>query len=568
MQAKFALFVWYIFTKWLSLPEPTRVQRDICEWLQSGPRRRMVQAFRGVGKSWLTALYVIWRLWRDPQLSIMIVSATEQKAIEIATFIRDIIELVPMLQHLRPKGNQRSAVLAFDVGPARPKQSPSIRAAGIGGQLTGGRADIIVPDDIEIPKNSDTEVKREQLEDATREFAAIMKPAPPGAESDTEVVYLGTPQTAESIYTRLPGKGYSIRVWPARYPTAELLKNYDCLAPMLQADLESNPHLMVPSGLCGGAPTDPARFHEEDLLDREAEYARSGFMLQFMLDTQLSDADRHPLKLRDLICMDLDPEIAPVKLTWASGKDQVLKNLQNVGFTGDRFYSPMYISEDWANYTGAVMVIDPSGRGADECAYCVTKFLKGMVYCTAWGGFRDGYTDETLKALVDIAKAQQVKLVKIESNFGDGMFTKIIAPHFERDYPVTLEEYRVSGQKEARIIDKLEPVLNQHRLVLDCSVIAADLAADDKYRGCYQLTHMTKERGALRQDDRVDALAEAVGHWTSHLGFRTEKSEQDHAAKLKDQMVREFVKDARGSIPRGRQPTMRSRATKRNRLRA
>jgi len=547
LKSNFALFVWYVFTKFLVLPSPTRVQKDICKWLQHGPRRRMVQAFRGVGKSWLTALFVVWMLWKNPQIKIMIVSATEQKAIEISTFIRNIIELVPDLHHLRPKSTQRDSMLAFDVGPARPAQAPSIRAAGILGQLTGGRADIILADDIEIPKNSDTEIKREQLENATREFAAIMSPG-------TEVVYLGTPQTAESIYTKLPEKGYTIRVWPARYPTEANRGHYDdCLAPMLLNDLKEDPDLAKCIGsMCGGAPTDPARFYDEDLQEREGEYAKSGFMLQFMLDTRLSDADRHPLKLRDMIVLDLNPDIAPVKVAWASSPDLVVKDLSNPGFTGDRFHRPMYVSDEWTEYTGAVMIIDPSGRGADECGYCVTKFLHGMVYCTAWGGYTSGYDDETLEGLVKTAKDHKVKKIMVESNFGDGMFTKLLQPWLNRIYPCTVEEYKVTGQKERRIIDKLEPVLNQHRLVMDGTVLARDLQADDKRRGCYQLTHLTAERGALRHDDRVEVLAEACAYWTQHLGWRTEDSEKRHAEKLKDQMVKEFVKDARGSVPRRR----------------
>ena len=54
---------------------------------------------------------------------------------------------------------------------------------------------------------------------------------------------------------------------------------------------------MAANDLLIGEPTDPNRFSEFDLLEREANYGRSGFALQFMLDTRLSDAKRYPLKV-------------------------------------------------------------------------------------------------------------------------------------------------------------------------------------------------------------------------------------------------------------------------------
>ena len=45
-----------------------------------------------------------------------------------------------------------------------------------------------------------------------------------------------------------------------------------------------------------GKPTDPDRFDEEDLNKRQLSYGSSGFNLQFMLDTSISDANKYPLK--------------------------------------------------------------------------------------------------------------------------------------------------------------------------------------------------------------------------------------------------------------------------------
>jgi hypothetical protein len=254
------------------------------------------------------------------------------------------------------------------------------------GQLTGSRADITISDDVEVPKNSETETMREKLAAKTTEYAAITKPG-------GEIVYLGTPQSEQSIYRGLPSKGYDVRIWPSRYPLADKLVNYGAfLAPILVKDIEENPELLKPVGSSlGGAPTDPARFHDLDLIERETEYSAAGYLLQFQLDTTLSDAERYPLKTRDLIVSNVDTNLAPARFVWGAGPDQLIKELPNVGFDGDRFYRPLFQSKEFLPFTGSVMHIDPSGRGRDRTTYCVTKFLAGYIFVRRWGGFQDGY---------------------------------------------------------------------------------------------------------------------------------------------------------------------------------
>lgn len=143
-------FVKFIFVLWqyLNLPQPTRIQMDIARYLVDCPDRFILQAFRGVGKSFITCGFVCWQLWRNPQIKIMIVSSSKDRADANATFIRQIISLLPFLNHLEPdKNTQRDSRLIFDVRPAKPDASPSVKSIGVSGQLTGSRADIIIADD-------------------------------------------------------------------------------------------------------------------------------------------------------------------------------------------------------------------------------------------------------------------------------------------------------------------------------------------------------------------------------------------------------------------------------------
>lgn len=552
MAEDFRLFLWYLWRE-LGLPEPTAIQYDIAYYLQHGPKRRIVQAFRGVGKSWITAAYVLWLLWREPNHKVLVVSASKDRADAFSIFVKQLIDTVDLLDPLRPRDGQRMSNIAFDVGPAAPDQAPSVRSVGITGQLTGGRADTIVADDVEVPKNSATETQREKLSELVKEFDAVLKPG-------GQVVYLGTPQVEQSLYLTLQERGYQCRIWPARY-TRNFERYRGNLAPMLREAIEKDPKLE-------GLSTEPKRFSEIDLAEREASYGRSGFALQFMLDTTLSDAEKYPLKLRDLIVLDTHPEIAPVQLTWASSPELEITELPNVGLNGDRYYRPMYVSKDaYVPYDASVMFIDPSGRGSDETAYAVLKMLKGMLYVRRWGGLTGGYDESTLLALAHIAKEEKVNEIHIEANYGDGMFTALFEPILHSIYPCSVEEYKVTGQKELRIIESLEPVLNQHRLVMDRAVIEADTQpragvgeeSGLKYSGCYQLTHITKDRGALRHDDRVDVLAAAVRYFVELISNDVRRAEQEHRERLHTQQLEEFMKACDRFVRPGRRNWTRGR---------
>lgn len=75
----FKLFLQALWDQ-LDLPEPTRAQYAIADYLQYGPKRLQIQAFRGVGKSWITAGFVLWTLFKDNEKKIMIISASKDRA--------------------------------------------------------------------------------------------------------------------------------------------------------------------------------------------------------------------------------------------------------------------------------------------------------------------------------------------------------------------------------------------------------------------------------------------------------------------------------------------------------
>ncbi|QNJ57260.1 terminase large subunit [Pseudomonas phage Stalingrad] len=539
-------FIAFLFVLWaaLNLPIPTKQQQDMAKKLAQGDDRRFIlQAFRGIGKSFITCAFVVWKLWNDPDLKIMIVSANKDRADANSVFIKRIIDLLPFLHDLKPRQGQRDSSLSFDVGPARPDHSPSVKSVGVTGGMTGSRADILIADDVEVPGNSGTQSARDHLGELVKEFDAILKPG-------GTIIYLGTPQTEMTLYRELEERGYTTTIWPARYPRdqADLesyfqpKQNRSRLAPKMLEELEADPRLF-------GAPSDPVRFDEEDLRERELSYGKGGFALQFMLNPNLSDIAKYPLKLRDFIVAALDMATAPTTWQWLPNPRNETQGLPVVGLKGDRFHRYEQCSSNTASYEGKILVIDPSGRGKDETGYAVLYQLNGYIFLMDWGGFRGGYEDSTLEALANIGKKWKVNAVVIEGNFGDGMYTKLFSPVMTRVHRCEIVEVKSKGQKELRICDVLEPVLASHRLIVHEAVIEndyrtavnADGTADVSYSGFHQLTRLTKEKGSLGHDDRLDALAIGVQYFVDSMEKDSQKGEQEMVADFIEEHMKEHL---------------------------
>ena len=491
----------YLAWKHLALPEPTPIQYDIADYLQGGPKRLIIQAFRGVGKSWITSAFVVWKLLVDPQLKFLVVSASKQRSDDFSTFTKRIINEMPILQHLRAREDQRNSNVAFDVAPARASHAPSVKSVGITGQIVGSRAHIIIADDVEVLSNALTQVMRDKLGEVVKEFDAVVMP------KVGRIIYLGTPQVEESLYSSLQSRGYECRIWPARMPDNRLKEFYSTkLSPFINGLQKAT-----------GEPTDPLRFDDLDLTERESSYGKSGFSLQFMLDTSGEDDQRYPLKLRDLLVIPLDSDQGPGRVLYA--KDELL-DLPAVGLTGDYFYKPFEVSKDYYEYTGAALHLDPSGRGADETGYVVTKLLNGKIFVLAVGGLKGGYDRGTLTQLAKIAQKYKVNVIEIEANFGDGMYTELFKPVLNQYHQCHVEEIKHSKQKEARIIDVLEPIMNQHRLVIDLEEARNDYEnskEEPRRQLFYQMTRLTRDKGSLQYDDRIDVLAMGVNYWVEQM---------------------------------------------------
>ena len=537
LKSDFKLFLQALWNQ-LDLPNPTRAQYAIADYLQHGPKRLQIQAFRGVGKSWITGAFVLWTLFKDNEKKIMIISASKERADNMSIFLQKLIMETPWLKHMQPQDDSaRWSRISFDI-KCPPHQAPSVKSVGITGQLTGSRADLMILDDIEVPGNSMTEFMREKLLQLCTEAESILTP-----KSDSRIMYLGTPQTTFTIYRKLAERNYKPFVWPARYPRK--VSQYEgLLAPQLVEDIDE--------GAESWGVTDPDRFDNEDLVEREASMGRSNFMLQFMLDTSLSDAEKFPLKCSDLVITSVNPSTAPESVVWCSDPQNVIKDLPTVGLPGDYFYSPMQLQGQWDSYTETICSIDPSGRGSDETAACYISQRNGFLYLHEMRAYRDGYSDNTLLDILKGCKKYGVTKLVIETNFGDGIVAELFRKHLlQTKQAIDIEEVRANVRKEDRIIDTLEPVLNQHRLIVNRSVIEwdfksnPDAAPEERllYMLFYQMSRMCREKGAIRHDDRLDCLAQGVKYFTDALAISAQEAVKERKREEWNDMLQAFMDD-------------------------
>lgn len=490
----------------------------MANYLQHGPLRAQLSGFRGVGKSWISAAYVMWRLYNNVNEKILIVSASKQRADDQSLFIQRCIGDFAFLQHLDNSGkDNRWSRVAFDVKGCEPAQSPSVKSVGITSAMTGSRATLILADDIENPGNSATDLQREKLIHLTTEFESILTPDP-----TSKILYLGTPQSLFTIYKKLEVRGYAPYVWPARYPSPEALSSYEGrLAEELQADIDAQGIEAL-----AGQPTD-TRFSDRLLRERETVMGKAAYQLQFQLDTTLSDLLRYPLRLADIPVVSLDPRKCPGTVIWSQDPANRISDLEAISLPGDHWFRPARLGDDWIDWPAdTIMAVDPSGRGKDETGVVVLSQVAGNIYLRAMRGFREGYSDQTLTSILKLALQYRASMCLVESNFGDGTVIALLQKHArEMQVPMTFEETRAFVRKEERILDALEPVTTQHRLIIDRGVVEYDLSSNQDLpleerlskTLAYQLTRLCRDKGALKHDDRIDALAMGVAYFTDRL---------------------------------------------------
>lgn len=527
----------------LKFGEILEIEADMIRWAALGPPRRGILAYRGFGKTWmLTASLTCWRLFNDPDTKILIPSKAAGAAKDTVFMIRRWIDEAWWLKHLSPSEavETRDKATGFDVAGSSTSRSTSVTAVGIESQLPNLRAHVIYADDVETKENTETADARQKLDARVREFDAI------ASYGNKEICFIGTYHHEESLYLALSKRGYAFRSYPVCLPGPE--EPVLNLAPPIQA--------MVDAGQKPGTIVFPHRKSEETINLHQAE-GRSHWLMQYILCSTVGDIARYPLRLEDLIVPDFDitPDASPLWIKWgrtnSNGQSTAREDIPNLGFTGDRIHRQIMFSGETKPMAGPVVFVDPSGRGDNETVAVVIGFLNGLLYVLALESWLDGYAPETLLGIARLAKRFRATAIHSEDNFGQGMFAQLLRPVVQTlicrpgEDPAcpagwvchVAEPTRSSKQKELRICDTLEPVTQQHRVVV-APAILRHMPENDLYSFQKQFTRITRQAGSLKYDDKVDALAGGVAIWTPLLNIDPVQAATRNLEKAREARIR------------------------------
>jgi len=528
----FFCFTHYAFA-YLKLPAPSRAQIEIADFVSDRDNpHRIIMCLRGLSKSLHSQLYVVWRLLNDPNEKILVMSAGATRAVSFTQFVQKLLHLLPICNGMQPRHNkERTSSQAFDIAGAEPSDSPSMYAVGAGNQITGMRATLVVYDDIETAQNASSIVQREKLDHYASEAANLLM------TGRDESICLCTPHSIDSIYTEwIQNRGFKPLIIPAEYPS-DMSTYGNGLATYIVDKLKEDPTLI-------GSNVDD-RFTIDILQSKLQRIGKSQYKLQYMLDVTEADDLKHPLKLSDLIVMDVDVDDTPTKVSPSSMRENIV-NVRHNGFKQDRLYAPSFVSDARMQYNYRVMSLDPSGRGTDEHGISVGFSVAGKIYIKKITGLQGGYEYDTLRAIAQMCSDYKIDYLVIESNFGDGAIAKMLEPILMKFSPDTLiEEVRAKVQKEIRIITTLEPLMNQHKLIIDKKVFDDESSCESVMNSfTYQLSHISRLSGCLKHDDRLDSLEILCKFMIEKENFDEEYAdkqlEEERLAKDLDDMLSMF----------------------------
>lgn len=531
-----------------------RTQIEIADWMANGPNDRGVLAYREAAKTWLLVAYILWRGRRDPKrIKAKLVSETEGHSIKSLVLGKEWIYTLPFLAHLKPRSGRdtrhRNNISDMDFGPCSPVPAPSIHAIGITGQVTGGRSNLLGLDDIETPNNTLTVHQRETLVQRYEELEFLSRHG--------EVIVVGTYHHEDSLYLKMAEQGYTFRAWPCRYPSLDphaddAREKVLFLAPQVAQRLDDG-------DATPGTPLDPDINSDESITRQELKVGRSTALRQLMLVPGAADITKYPLRQRDLIVFDAGETLAPATLVWGKQTSRGPTNVEGipvVGFAGDALYRPVMVGETWLPYRGVYAFIDPAGSGADALVVAPCPQLHGNLYLPDLLSITgdDKVCPANLARIAEFLRDHRVTHVWIEKNFGGEFMLPLLQPvlrqHFYAPtkekasgapthdaYPdgwsCTLDLVHNSVQKEVRIIETLEPVLNAHRLVVSEKVAAHTTLMR-------QLTRITKQRNCLDHDDELDAVAGVVARWAPELNQDAQLQTKRHQDFLREQTLKEW----------------------------
>lgn len=462
----FRQFVWlWNVVQRLHTPE---LHTQIARWLEDSWERRrtrlLLMVFRNAGKSTLVGLFCAWLLMRNPDLRLLVVSAEHSLATRMTRNIRRIIERHPMVRKLLPGRLTSWAADHLTVDRRLDLRDPSVMARGIGANITGSRADVIVCDDVEVPRNSDTPGKRAELRERLSELSFVLSPG-------GTMLYVGTPHHYHSIYADRP------------------LPEYGEERPFLHGF----ERLVLPILDEKGASRWPERFSLEDIERIRSEAGPARFRSQMLLQpTPLQEVRLDPDRLRPY---EEDIEVIEANRTLVlriGGKRMV---------SASCWWDPaMGRPEGGDASVVAAVFVDEEG----------SFYLHDIAYLEARPeGPEDDEATAMCRQVARFAAALEIPTVTVETNGLGKFLPALLRREIARErLAIAVREQVSTTAKDRRILDAFDPVLAARRLHVHRRVWRTPFIAE-----------MREWRpGANCRDDGLDAVAGCLASEPVRLG--------------------------------------------------
>ncbi len=414
--------------------ETPRHHRQIAQWLERQwfhrRRRLLLMAFRGAGKSTIVGLFCAWLLTVRPDLRVLTLSADEALARRMLRHARKAIEQHPASSGARPRRPEQWSADRFSVAASPHSRDASMLVAGLEGNITGARADIVVCDDVEVPRTCATPAKREKLRERLGEIEFVLTPG--GTQ-----IFVGTPHVRDSIYSA----GH------ARTPADDFAPGED--GPFL----DGYERLVLPVMDPGGVPLWPERFDRAHI---ETLRRRAG-PIRFASQMMLQPADAGDTRL----------DIGRVKPYEAALDLHIANGEQRLFLAGRRLRSA---SCWWDPAYGGERKRDAS---AIACVFTDVDghyFIHDVRYLWHDPASGDDPATAQCRQVAAFLEANLLTSVNVESN-GPGVFLPGLLRTVLGPAPISVKAAHNSEAKEARILKAFDGrlaagVVHAHRRVL------------------------------------------------------------------------------------------------------